>query len=68
MTCTGDLRGIGGFQEVVMANLPRSGGLQVTVSTVTELTHPPMGLEPMTYTSEALVAQYLHRSQRILGN
>jgi hypothetical protein len=32
MTCNGDLRGIGGFQDVIMANLIGSGGLQVTVS------------------------------------
>jgi hypothetical protein len=32
MTCNGDLRGIGGFQDIVMANLLGSGGLQVTVS------------------------------------
>jgi hypothetical protein len=32
MTCNGDLRGIGGFQDVVMANLLGSGGFQVTVS------------------------------------
>jgi hypothetical protein len=32
MTCNGDLRGIGGLQDVVMTNLLGSGGLQVTVS------------------------------------
>jgi hypothetical protein len=32
MTCNGDLRGISGFQEVVMTKLLGSGGLQVTVS------------------------------------
>jgi len=32
MTCNGNLRGISGFQDVVMANLLGSGGLQVTVS------------------------------------
>ncbi len=32
MTFNGDLRGIGGFQDVVMTNLLGSGGLQVTVS------------------------------------
>jgi hypothetical protein len=32
MTCNGDLLGICGFQDAVMANLLGSGGLQVTVS------------------------------------
>ena len=32
MTCNGDLRGIGGFQDVVMENLLEFGGPQVTVS------------------------------------
>jgi hypothetical protein len=31
ITCNGDLRGIGGFHDVVMANLLRSVGLHVTV-------------------------------------
>ncbi len=52
MTCNGDLRGIGGFRDVVMVNLLGYGGFQVTV----------MGFEPATYTSEALVDQYLHGS------
>jgi hypothetical protein len=32
MTCNGDLRGISGFQDVVMANLLGSGGGEVTVT------------------------------------
>ena len=32
MTCNGDLCGIGGFQDIVMANMLGSGCLQVTVS------------------------------------
>jgi hypothetical protein len=32
MTCNGDLRGIGGSQDVVMVNLLGPIGLQVTVS------------------------------------
>jgi hypothetical protein len=32
MTCTGDLRGNGDFQDVVMTNLLGSGCLQVKVS------------------------------------
>jgi hypothetical protein len=32
MNCNGDLHGIGGLQDVVMANLRESSGLQVTVS------------------------------------
>jgi hypothetical protein len=62
MTCTGDLPGTGGFHESVMANLLRPVGRNVTVSTVIEFTHPPMELEPATYTSNALLAQYLHGS------
>jgi hypothetical protein len=59
MTCSnGDLRGIGGFQDVVMVNLFGSGGLQVTVSSKID----PMGLEPAAYISEGLVSQYLHGS------
>jgi hypothetical protein len=68
MTCNGDLRGIGGFQDVVTANLIGSGGLQVTVSCRID-PFPPIGLEPATY-AEALAAQYLHGSWRtgILSN
>ncbi len=39
--------------------------LEVKVST--DIDHFPLGLEPMPYTSEALVAQYLNVRQRKLG-
>jgi hypothetical protein len=52
MNCHGDLRGTGGFQDVVKANLLGSGWLQVTVRSRMD-PFPPMGLEPATYTSEA---------------
>ncbi len=48
------------FSTLFLANLLGSGGLQVTVSS--SIDPSPMGLEPATYTSEALVAQYLHGS------
>ncbi len=53
MTFTGDLRGTGGFHEIVMVILPGSVGFQVTVSSRIEPS--AMGLEPTTYTSEAVV-------------
>jgi hypothetical protein len=44
-----------------MANLLGSSCLQVKVSSRID-PFPPIGLEPATYTSEALEAQYLHGS------
>ncbi len=61
MSCNGDLHGIGGLNGVVMENLLGSSGVQVTVSSRIDPLSP-IGLEPATYTSEALVAQYLHGS------
>ncbi len=49
MTCNGDLRGMGGFQDVVLANLLESGGLQVTVSSRID-PFAPWDSNPATYT------------------
>ncbi len=68
MTCVE----IGGFQDNVMANLLGSGGLLVTVSSIIyPFTHSPNGTNAAsnaTCTSKGTVTQYLHGSQRILGN
>ena len=61
MTCNGDLLGIGGSQDLATANLLGPGGLQVTVSSRID-PFSSIELDPATYTSEALVAQYLHGS------
>jgi hypothetical protein len=58
MTFNGDLLGTGGFHDV-MVNLLGSGGLNVTVSSRIDLV-PPWNSNCCEYTSEALVAQYLH--------
>jgi hypothetical protein len=61
VTCTGEMRGTGGFHDVVMIFFAwRRWSFVFRLQSVVELTHPPMGLEPATYTSEAVVAQYLH--------
>jgi hypothetical protein len=47
MTCNGDLRGIGGFQDVVLANLLGFDGVQVTVSSkIDPFPHGTRTLQP----------------------
>ncbi len=49
MTSNGDVRGIGGFQDVVIANLLGSGGVQVIVSSRID-PFAPWDSNPATYT------------------